>query len=447
MRDQDGDASAGGGVRGGDLGQIVDASELGRLQKTVLWLCGLAALLDGFDTQAIGFAAPAIVRALDISPAALGPVFAAGTVGITIGAFAMGPIADRVGRRLPLIVCVVWFAVFTLMTPLATSLPQLLILRAVAGLGLGGAMPSFIALAAEYTPTRMRNVVVSGLYAAFPLGGMIGGLLGAYVIPTFGWQVIFMIGGTAPLALAAALLFLLPESARFLVARGRKPQEARRIASAISGRPLAEDAVLTLSEPAAGGSLKALFGRGYAGQTLVLWGAFFLAYMVLLTVGVWSTTILNDAGVGIANSLLVVSCNYLGGVIGSVVIGRIMDRFKSQAVLWIGFLAGAAFLVAFGQATASAPLMAILLAGAGFCIAGPASGLIAVAAQRYSTEIRSTGVGWAMGMGRVGQILGPLGISALVAAGWRAPDIFIAAAVPCVLAALLMMVLRRGAPA
>ncbi len=424
-----------------DLDALVDRSRLGRLQVTVLVLCGLAALLDGFDTQAIGYTAPAIGAALNLSPAALGPVFAAGTVGITIGAFALGPLADRVGRRMPLIGCVLWFAVFTLATPFVSSLPQLLVLRAMAGLGLGGAMPSFIALSAEYTPARMRNTVVAGLYAAFPLGGFVGGLVSAVIIPSYGWQPLFIIGGVAPLLLAGALALLLPESVRFLVARNRNFAEIRRIGSAIAGQALPEGQRLVTGERIAGTSVGALFAGGLLGRTVLLWGAFFLIFMVLLTVGVWSTTLLRQAGIGTLISLLIVSSYYLGAVLGSVLVGRIMDRFEPYAVLGVGFALGAACLAGFGQATAPGALTALLF-GAGVLVAGASSGLIAVAASLYPTQARSTGIGWAMGAGRFGQILGPLAIGMLVASGWGPSGIFVAAAVPCVVAAAIVLVLR-----
>lgn len=425
-----------------DFARVVDDGRLGRFQVTVLGLCALAALLDGFDTQAIGYTAPAIAKALALAPAALGPVFAAGTLGITIGAFALGPLADRIGRRVPLIGCVLWFAAMTLATTQVTSLPQLLALRLLAGLGLGGAMPSFIAMTAEYTPARMRNVVVAGVYAAFPGGGLLAGLLCAAIIPRFGWEPVFIVGGAAPLALAALLVALLPESAHFLVARGRRPDEVRRIANRIGGVDLPPDTRFTVAETVTAKSVAALFAPGLATRTLLLWVPFFMVYAVLFTVGVWSTTLLRQAGVGETTSLVIVSLYFLGAVTGSILIGRVMDRTGPYAVLAVGFAVGAAFLAGFGQSTASVPLMAVLLAAAGVCIAGAASGLIAVAAQVYPTHARSTGVGWAMGVGRFGQILGPLGIAALVANGWNAQGIFVTAAAPCLIAAVFMMLLR-----
>ena len=338
-----------------------------------------------------------------------------------------------------------FFAVTTLATTQITSLPQLLVLRLLAGVGLGGAMPSFIAMTAEYTPARMRNVVVAGVYAAFPGGGLVAGLVCAYVIPHFGWEAVFLIGGVAPILLALLLLFMLPESASFLLVRGKRPEEVRRIAARLMGSPVAAGTGFRVAEAVRGTSVGALFADGLAGRTVLLWIPFFLVYGVLLTVGVWSTTLLRQAGVGETTSLMIVSGYYLGAVIGSVLIGRAMDRTGPYAVLAAGFAAGGVLLAGFGQATSSVPLMAVLLALAGVCVAGAASGLIAVASQIYPTQARSTGVGWAMGLGRFGQILGPLGIAALVGAGWQANGIFAATAVPCILAAATMMLLRvRG---
>ncbi len=207
------------GSRTVDITALIDAHPLGALQRRVLALCGLAALLDGLDLQSIGLAAPGIIASLHVPPRAFGLVFSAALLGLMLGAFGLGPRAARPGRRRILIGALVVFGVFTFATAAATSFPALLGFRFLAGIGLGGAMPSFIALGTEYSPRRLRTISVALLWAGFPLGGVVGGLLGARLIPAFGWPSLFYVGGVLPLLLALLLVVALPESIGFLVAR------------------------------------------------------------------------------------------------------------------------------------------------------------------------------------------------------------------------------------
>ena len=187
-----------------DVMELIDSQRVSGAQITIVVLCGLIAVLDGLDLQAIGLAAPAMAAALHIGPRALGSVFSAALAGLAVGAFGLGLAADRTGRKGVLIGSTLCFGVFTLCTAFASSMNALLIFRFCAGLGLGGAMPSFISLGAEYVPRRVRATVVSALWTGFPIGGVIGGLLASRLIPQWGWPSIFWVGGTLPLLLAAA---------------------------------------------------------------------------------------------------------------------------------------------------------------------------------------------------------------------------------------------------
>jgi AAHS family 4-hydroxybenzoate transporter-like MFS transporter len=277
-----------------DVGALIDGQGIGRSQWRVIGLCALVALLDGLDLQSIGLAAPAMGAQLHIPPPSFGVVFSAALAGLAIGAFALGPVADRVGRKGVLLAATVCFGLFTLATAFATSLGELLAYRFLAGAGLGGVMPSFISLASEYVPGSRRAGIVSLLWAGFPLGGMVGGLVGSWIIPTYGWPSIFLLGGTAPILVAVLLLAALPESAAFLINRGKPPERvARNLRRVYPHVPIPDGAQFVLRQEAtANAALRQLFTGGRAPGTILIWIAFFFAFMILVTNSAWSPILL-----------------------------------------------------------------------------------------------------------------------------------------------------------
>lgn len=427
-----------------NVGLVIDRAGIGMFQIAVFALCAIAAALDGYDTQVIGYTAPLVLAHVGAPMSALGPIFSAGVVGATCGAFLFGPLADRFGRKW-LLVCACWvFAAFTLATPYVTSVGQLLALRFLAGLGLGGATPSFLALGAEYAPARRRSLVVTALFAAFPFGGFIGGLASSFLIPSFGWQAIFVAGGVAPLLIGGIVAIWLPESLRHLLAQGGSQQAARRILGRIAGSPVASDALLVVGEgvPSQRHRVAQLFTDGRAARTIFLWVPFFMGFMVLLTVTAWTPAVLRAGGVPLAAAALVIAANNLGSVVGTALCGHLIDRVGPFRSLIPGFMFGAAALAMFGGAAGSLAWLTAASAIAGFMVGGASSGMIALAALLYPTVIRSTGIGWGMGMGRLGQIIGPLALGALVARQVTLPMLFVAAATPCLIAAAALLALR-----
>lgn len=211
-----------------DVIDLIDRHRVTGFQIAVLVLCMLVAALDGFDTQAIGYTAPAIAAVIHLPMPQFGQVASAGLVGATLGALSFGPLADLFGRKWFMILAMIVFAIFSYLTSQSTTLNELLAYRFFAGLGLGGVTPAFLAMGAELAPRRLRDVFVTVLFASFPGGGFIGSLTSAWVIPTFGWQTVFYIGAVAPLAIAVILAIWLPELVRFLLARNIRQDEARR---------------------------------------------------------------------------------------------------------------------------------------------------------------------------------------------------------------------------
>lgn len=423
--------------------RLIDDHPLSPLQIRVLILCGLVALLDGMDLQMIGLAAPSIARVLHVAPRAFGAVFSAALLGLMLGAFVLGPMADRFGRKRILVASTTIFGVFTIGTALATSFTALLVIRFFAGVGLGGAMPSFISLASEYVPHRMRTLLVTVLWAGFPFGGVVGGLLAAILIPAAGWQSLFYIGGLAPLAVAAALIVALPESLGFLVTSGAPPEAIRRIIHRISPHAVTETArTFVLDEERLPGlPVRHLFTGGRATGTLLLWVPYFMAFLMLVTNSAWSPILLNAAGLGAGQPGIVMATYNGGSVIGTLIVGWVIAISGPYRVLTVLLALSALAFGAVGYAAPSFGLVTLLEGLGGFLLGAGSSGLIALAAVFYPTAIRSSGVGWATTAGRFGSFTGPLVVAMLVGQHWSIDSIYLALGAPGLCAALFVLLL------
>jgi MFS transporter, AAHS family, 4-hydroxybenzoate transporter len=424
--------------------ELIDGRKISRYQKMVIALCGLAAMLDGVDTQMIAPTGPSIAAALHVSPAAMGPIYSAGQFGYLIGALCFGSIADRIGRKSMLVLTTTIFALFTLLTAAAQSFDVLLAVRFITGLGLGGAAPCFVSLASEYGPKRMRARIVALMWAAVPLGGLVGTFAIAYMLPHFGWASVYYLFGALTVIVAALLAWGMPESLGFLAARGA---EARRI------RPIVERIAPGLADPAAeftlteerllGLPVKHLFTQGRGPLTLLLWLASFLGWMVLLVVVYWTPTLMQQAGNTIALATLILAFDNIGSVIGSTLVGRVIDRYGPFAVLIASFIGAAIFNGAMGFVAGSFPLACAVMTVAGFFAGASGTGVVAVSALIYPLDVRSTGVGWTIAIGRIGAVVGPLIAGALLAAHWTIVQVFLAVAVPALCGAAVIFLLRQ----
>jgi AAHS family 4-hydroxybenzoate transporter-like MFS transporter len=434
-----------------DVGRLIAAQGIGGGQWLVIGLCALVALLDGLDLQSIGLAAPAMTAELRIPPPTFALVFSAALAGLSLGAFTLGPVADRIGRKRVLVAATLCFGLFTLATAYAGSLGQLLVIRFLAGAGLGGAMPSFISLASEYVPAPRRAAIVSLLWAGFPLGGVVGGLLGARIIPAYGWPSIFLAGGVAPIAIALVLAAVLPESPAFLINRRRPAAEvARTLRRVFPTLSLPADARFVLTrEATANASVRHLFTAGRGAGTVLLWIAFFFAFMALVTNSSWSPILLRIEGMPIERSAVALAAYNFGSLFGSAAAGWLVARFGPARVLASTLAGGAVAYAAIGWAAPSVAGVTAAQTVFGLLLGCASSGLIAVAAISYPSAVRSTGVGWATAMGRFGSFSGPLAVGALVARHWPIGAIFTAlagATLVGALACLLMGLLRPAAP-
>jgi AAHS family 4-hydroxybenzoate transporter-like MFS transporter len=424
---------------------VVDIIERGRMTafqvSLVVWLC-LLMTIEGFDMQAMAYTAPSILREWHVSRAAFGPVLSASLFGYMVGAFALGAAADRLGRKVVLLLGLAIFGLFTLAAPQAHDLTSLMILRFGAGIGLGAAIPTGLSLNAEYVPLRVRATTIGLMYVAYNVGAAGGGFVAGATIPAFGWASVFYIGGAAPLLLGVLMAVFLPESVRFLMLNGRSPKEVVRILGRL--RPEAGitdvDQLSIAAEERKASSPADLFSGGRAGMTLLLWAATICSFVAHHFLTNWLPTVLSDAGLSLAQSVVVGGMFPLGGAAGSFAVGRAMDR-RGLAIVALAFLIGAPLVVTLGFAPASAVLLGVLAFLGGFFVLGGQLGLNASAATLYPTFMRSTGAGWSLGIGRIGSIAGPIVGGILISSGISRPMLFIVAATPLVLCAVLVLLL------
>ncbi len=426
----------------------IDERDFGGRQGVIVLLCALVALLDGMDLQSIGLAAPLMTKDLEIAPPAFGAVFSAALAGLALGAFALGALADRFGRKRVLIGATLAFGLFTLLTAAASSLGELLAFRFLTGVGLGGAMPSFISLASDYVPRRMRASVTSLLWAGFPLGGVIGGLLGSRIIPAFGWRSVFIAGGAPALILAGLLALALPESLGYLLRSGAPPARVAAAFRRAFGRAsLPDDACLTVAQTEKRDVRPAqLFSAGQVEATLLLWIAFFFTFMILVVNSAWSPTLLSAQGVPVAQSALALALFNFGSLFGSGMAGLLLHRFGAVAILPAAYVGGAFAYASIGAAAPSFAVIAILQCLFGLFEGCASSGVIALAALLYPTAIRASGLGFAMAAGRCGSFAGPLVAGGLVGANWPTAAVFLAIGSSTLIGALASLWLGLSRP-
>jgi len=434
-------SQAGGAI---DVADFIDRQPVGRFQLKLLLTCAAVLFLDGFDTQAIGYVAPALAREWGLTKGALGPVFSAGLFGLMIGALLLGPLADRIGRKRIIILSTLAFGICALATAFVHDVNALLAIRFLTGLGLGGVMPNAVAMTSEFNPRRRRATMVMIMFCGFSVGAALGGLLAAALIPHFGWRSVFVVGGVAPLLLVPVLALRLPESVRFLALTGRADEEVAGLLRSIS--PMAVFAPATrfvVQEPELPGiPVVHLFRDGRTPVTLLLWVVFFMSLLNLYFLSNWLPTVLNDLGASVSASAAIGSMLQVGGVVGTFALGSIIDRFSFRALALVYFIA--VFAVgAIGQFGHSIVLVTIAIFAAGFCIVGGQIAANALAATFYPTSVRASGVGWALGIGRVGSIIGPLVGGVLLSMKWSTGTVFMTAAAAALCAALSAFALSR----
>lgn len=430
-----------------DIRHAIDSTRLGGFQIGVLVLCALIVIIDGYDASAAGFVGPSLLSVLHVSPAMLGTIFAASGLGMFVGALILGYLADRIGRKAVMLTSIAFFGLFTYLTSLTTSPDMIVTYRFLTGIGLGGCMPMVTTISAEYVPARLRHAVVTYVALGFTVGAIIGSFIATSFLASHGWTIMFIVGGITSLVLFPIALFLLPESISWLAVRGRDESRVRRLATRVlppqsvpAGAPLVYREV-----KAPGLTVGHLFRDGRAKATLLFWVVFSMNLLSVYFLGNWLTTLTHSAGFPLQVATTLPAIQSVGAIIGTLVIGVMITRLNGYVVL-CGYYVGAAIFLVFIGYFGAAPLPIMIAAFfAGWFVIGSQYGANAMAATYYPTFIRSSGVGWALGVGRAGNIVGPVIGGVMLGTGWSIAVIWFVSACAPAIAAIAVLGVRRAA--
>jgi AAHS family 4-hydroxybenzoate transporter-like MFS transporter len=420
-----------------------DDGKLNRFQVVTILLCSLVLFVDGYDTQVISYAAPILVKQWQLSHAVLGQIFSAGFGGGMVGYILLAPMSDLLGHRKATNVSVLAFSLFTLLTVVATSPGELIAIRFFTGMALGVAAPSVVALAGEYSPRRMRATVILVVYCGFSLGFVAAGAISALLLRNYGWQGLFWVGAIAPLALFPFLYWALPESLDLLVRKQRQPEAfaiLRRLGIQTNELPKAENSPVHDKVP-----VVALLRDGRARGTIIVCLIFFFNAGSFYLLQSWLPTLLSAAGRPLETVASATSITTVGGITSVLLIGPLMDRLGHDRALAAVYLFGA-FSLCFLGLTLSAPTLLLLTAAflSGACVSGGQKSIIALTTLYYPASLRGSAVGFALGVGRLGAMIGPLIAGSLLSAGLQPLWLFVSLAALLLICALLTLLLRAG---
>lgn len=420
-----------------DVHPVIDNARFSRFHWMVMALCALLLIFDGYDLFIFGVVLPSIMQEWNLTPLEAGALGSYALFGMMFGALSFGTLADRIGRKKGIAICFVLFSSATILNGFASSPTEFGIFRFIAGLGCGGLMPNAVALMNEYAPKRLRSTLVAMMFSGYSLGGMLAAGVGIYMLPRFGWESMFF-AAAVPLLLLPLILWKLPESVGFLVRQGRHEQARAVLAKVEPGLALdAADQLLMSDAKGQGVGVFELFREGRALRTLCLWLAFFCCLLMVYALSSWLPKLMASAGYSLGSSLSFLLALNFGGMAGAILGGWLGDRFNLGKVM-VAFFVAAALSISLLGFKSPTPVLYLLIFIAGATTIGTQILLYAGAAQFYGLSIRSTGLGWASGIGRNGAIVGPLLGGALMAINLPLQLNFIAFAVPGAIAALAM---------
>lgn len=421
-----------------DVHDIIDNARFTGFHWMVMCLCALLLIFDGYDLFIYGVVLPVLMKEWGLTPLQAGALGSYALFGMMFGALIFGTLADKIGRKKGIAICFVLFSGATVINGFASSPTEFGILRFVAGLGCGGLMPNVVALMNEYAPKRLRNTLVAIMFSGYALGGLLSASVGMYMLPRFGWEAMFF-AAAVPMLLLPVIMFFLPESVGFLVRQGRNQQARAMLKRVDPAREVSADDQLVMADVKGKGvGVLELFRDGRALRTVMLWTAFFCCLLMVYALSSWLPKLMANAGYSLGSSLTFLIALNLGSVAGAIFGGWLGDRMNLPKVLAVFFVLAAVSISLLGFKTPM-PVLYLLIAIAGATTIGSQILLYACGAQFYNLSIRSTGLGWASGIGRNGAIVGPLLGGALLGINLPMQLNFIAFAIPGVIAALAMI--------
>jgi benzoate transport len=431
-----------------DIRKTLEEGVMSRFQWFAVAICVMLVMLDGFDVLVMAFTASSVAAEWKLNGAQLGLLFSAGLFGMAAGSLFVAPLADRMGRQPVIVLCLLVIALGMLLSAMAQSHAQLVGLRGLTGIGIGGMLASVGVITAEYSSLKWRSTCVALQATGYPIGATLGGLVAAWLLQHYGWRSVFVFGGLATAVMIPVVLWRLPESVDFLIAR--RPAHALEKLNRIMGfmaRPLLQQ----LPERGAAGAMASqgnavagLFKDGLARPTLMLWSAFFLLMFSVYFSLSWTPKLLVQAGLsaqqGVTGGVLI----NLGGIVGGSLFGALAVRMRLAHLTIVAFLGYALFTALFGAVSGALGLAFAVAFGMGVFLFASMAGLYAFAPATYPASVRTTGLGWAIGIGRIGAIVAPLTAGMLLDGGWQPASLYYAYALPLVAGALAVMAMGTG---
>ena len=413
----------------------------------VCFLCFLVTFLDGFDLTMIGVTLPKMAESLGVKPGALGLALSAGMFGPILGAIVLGMLADRFGRKWMLVISAMFFGIFTFMIAYIHSPQEMALYRFLAGIGLGGAVPNALAFGSEFAPSNKRASIITTMYAGMPGGSVAAAIAAIWLIPNYGWQSLYMIGGAVPVLIAILTAIALPESVEFMVKQGRPKDKTRildivrKITPALAADKEVE--FISTEKKTPGVPVKYLFKNGRAMVTIFLWIAMIGSLYSMWVLTTWAPALMKKSGASVQQYSMAIAGLHFGAFLATIFIGRVMDKLNPFYALAVGFTLSCFSLAAFGQvAGASFGIVFMMAFLSGVLNNGSNNGFVAVPGIFYPVSIRGTGIGWAYAVGKVGAMLAPLVGGLLLGMNWSIAKICGVQALVPLLVAMLMLVLH-----
>ena len=424
-----------------NIKKLIDENPIGSLQFLVFYQCFILNMLDGMDVQAIAYSAPVISDEWAISPQTLGIVFSAALVGMTVGAMFLSPFTDRIGRRKMILISLIMIGIGMIGTSFAENVTHLVVLRFLTGLGIGSILASSTSMVSEFAPERVRNVCITIYHSGYPIGAIVTGFVATWLIPEHGWRPLFILAGVISLAMVPLVYLYLPESMDFLLAR-RPDRTLDRMNGILRrmGHPAMEELPpQEAKQHSVIGGVGALLQDGRARSTLLLWTSFFMSFAALYFLFSWVVKLANDSGLPIEDAMYAGIAMNMGAFLGSVSLGYFSGRAGLKKVIFLYFLGAVCMIIPYGFFRGEVPIILTMIFVLMLFVQGAFAGLYVVAARLYPTEIRTTGVGWAIGAGRFGAIFGPSAAGFMLGAGLSISWTFAVFAIPLALAGIIII--------
>lgn len=426
-----------------NVNAVIDEAKFTPFHWSILLWCLLIIIFDGYDLVIYGVVLPLLMQEWSLTSVQAGMLASTALCGMMFGAMLFGALADKIGRKNVILICVTFFSGFTFLGAFASNPFEFGILRFLAGLGIGGVMPNLVALTSEYAPKRIRSTLVGTMFSGYAIGGILSALIGSYLVESQGWQIMFLIAGI-PLILLPVMWKFLPESLTFLVKTG-KTEQAQSIVQKISPQQaISSNTRLTLNEEniPTGSSVKGLFQQGRAFNTLMFWVLFFMCLLMVYALSSWLPKLMLAAGYSLGKSILFLFALNVGAMIGSIGGGILSDKFHLKPVIMGMLMAGVVALIGLGF-NSPAYVLYGLVTVAGAATIGTSILLYSYVAQYYPLSVRSTGIGCASGVGRIGAIVGPILTGLLLTLNLPHTMNFVMISIPAMIAICAILSLKR----